>query len=159
MRILRNGRFALLASSLPAPAASAGVGLVQGAGTISPGQGAGPTSQSITFSGSLTGTGVVGTTPVVIADSCTFNGASTPTGDNVAVGVGNVSGSCTGSLAIAAQLTYVRIGAIVAIAGNAQVNGSGGTANAAAGACLFLTTQTPPITNYQVVCATAAVAV
>lgn len=169
MGVFRRGRLAVIGAvagvglmmvgTLPAAASAAGAGVVIGGGSISPGLGVLPAHQTVTFSGSLTGAGVVGTTSVVISDTCTFSGASTDQagGDNIALGLGQVTGSCIGSLGISASLTYARVGALVAVEGPGSVTLGTTTVNGdSAGICVFVTTQTPPITSYTVVCVTAA---
>jgi len=138
MGVFRRGRLAalgavagiaLMVGTVPAAAQGGGGGVVVGGGTISPGLGALPAAQSITFSGSLTGAGATTGGPVVVNDTCTFSGSSgNPLGgDNVAFGMGTVSGTCT-PVAISATLTYVRVGAAVGIEGSGNFDGVAGEA-------------------------------
>jgi len=140
---------ACLAFSAPVSAQAAAAGILQGSGTISPGLGATPAPQTYTLSGSLTGAGAAGGSAVVVNDSCSYSGSSSGLGDNVAFGLGTMSGSCTGSLAITDTMTVVRVGAIALEAGP---DSTGGVAGEAIHICIWIATQAPPITNYIHVC-------
>jgi hypothetical protein len=166
MGIFRIGRLAILgaaasAALLVAPTAATAApgvaaGVLVGDGTITPALTFVPTPVGGSFQGSLTGAGTQG----VISDSCIvmFNSGSggflgtgnALGGDNVAYGSGSGSGSCTGTVAIAAGLSYTRVGLYVLI------NGSGSVGNITSatiiGYCVFATTQAPPITNFTMIC-------
>jgi hypothetical protein len=169
MGIFRIGRLAVLgaaasAALLLAPTAAmaapgAAAGVVVGNGTISPGLTTVTQPVSGGFTGALTGAGTSG----VISDSCIFSFASGSGGflgtgnalggDNVAYGAGSSSGSCSGTEAINASLGYTRLGPLVLISGSGS---AGSTANATfVVVCVFATQQTPPITNFTLVCVTA----
>jgi hypothetical protein len=168
MGILRTGRFAflgaaagaaLLLATAPVSAQGVGGGVVVGSGTITPGLTASFTPQAVSFTGNLVGAGFAGGPQTYVLTPCSFNGGSGATtlgvnnpegGDNVAFGMGEVSGTCGN---ISATVTYIRIGAAVVLVGNGSVNGVAGDV---VGACLFATTQQPPITAYTVVCASVA---
>ncbi len=147
------GGVIVLAIQAPVAAVSAGGGAAVGSGTLSPGLSVLPSPQVISYSGSLTGAGAVSAAPTIISDNCSFSGTSGPLGGTIAADEGSVSGSCTGTVAISAALTFARAGVVVALEGN----GSIGTDPAVVGgACLFATTQAPPITNFSLVCGLAA---
>jgi len=143
---------AMLAFATPAAAASAAAGVSDGSGTLSPGLGVLPSPQVINYSGSLTGAGAVSAAPAIINDNCTFSGTSGFLGGTLAADLGTVSGSCTGSVSIAATLTFARVGTVLGLEGNGTL---GPDAVIAGGPCAFATTQAPPITNYSLVCALA----
>jgi hypothetical protein len=138
----------IAATTAPASAASAATAVVQGGGTISPGLTAVPTAQTFSFSGTAKVVGVICGTTYAAADV----GISADGNDllgNVAEGAGllNVTiGGCTASGA------YVRVGAAVVVALALPV------ATLGTGLCGFVPDQlTPPVTSYQVKCASAIV--
>lgn len=116
----------MLSTNTAYAAPGLGGAVVQGSGTISPGLTAAPTVQpTISFGGTATGA-FANSAPAADVGSvtCSFNGSSNTTvGDNYAVGLGQVSGSCAGSGLITNAsinvscpvLTYVRIGTIVLV--------------------------------------------
>jgi len=131
----------LLAFTSPAVAANAAVAIIQGSGTISPGLGATPAFQSISFTGTAT---VVGTDGAPATYGCSFSGTD-PQG-SAAAGAGTVSGSC-GPL-VFASCTFVREGAHVDVVCTA---GGGGTGGAQA-KCVFQPHQALPTTSYDLKC-------
>lgn len=164
MGVFRRGRLAavgavagvglMMVGSLPASAQNAGAGAFLGSGTISPGLGVTPQAVTFSLAGTLTGAGVLNGGPVVVSDSCTFSGSGAA--DDLATGMGSVSGSCSGNETITSSLTYTRVGAVVAVSGTATVGtASGGTA---AAVCLFALTSLPGVSpaTFQVVCAAGA---
>lgn len=165
------GALSLLSSGTAYAAPGAGAAVVVGAGSIGPGLTAIPQPQSVSFGGTATGVFVTaGTDSGVGSISCSFNGGTAPinpVGDNYAVGLGNVSGTCSGNGTIinthpitvnCPTLIYIRVGPIVivitqnAITCTITVNAttSTGTVN---GAFVFTPRQTPPapITSYDLV--------
>lgn len=84
-------------SATTAYAQAAGAGVVQGAGTISPGLSLTPTNQTVSFSGTVAGAfaGVPGVGDVGNLN-CTFSGASTIQETDLQ-GQGTVSGTCDGT--------------------------------------------------------------
>jgi hypothetical protein len=156
----RSGKFGILGVAAGAAlmltgttglAANAGGAAVVGSGTIAPGLSTVPTTQTVTFGGTAAGAGVIGTTPVVVNDTCTFSGSSV-IAETVAQGEGNATGSCTGTAAISASVHYTRAGGAVAIQGSGTVNGTAATITAA---CSFEPTSAPTVVSYQLQCAVA----
>lgn len=132
-------------AATPAVAApNADVALIQGSGTISPGLGAVPEAQSVSFTGTAT---VVGTDGVLATYGCSFSG--TDLAGSVAEGVGTVSGAC-GPLAFS-TCVFVRVAGVVGVV---CVAGGVGVAQAA---CVFTPHQTLPTTSYDLICEAAAV--
>lgn len=141
---------ALMFTPTTTMAAGAVPGVVEGSGTISPPLTATPQAVTGGFTGTAVGAGVIGTTPTVVNDTCTFTFASSPPGDSIATGQGTASGSCTGTAAITASLNYTRVGAAVAITGTGTINGSATTVTTV---CVFVATSNPPGT-FILVCVT-----
>jgi hypothetical protein len=146
----------LTAVLLPAGAlagTAAGAGVIAGSGTASPGLGALPAAETLNYSGTLTGVAVVGTTPIIGTDFCSFSGTSGAFGDSIGFGLGQVNGSCSGAVSVFAALTYVRVGPVLAVEGNGTIDNN---AVEPGGACLFISTQAPPITSFVVDCGALA---
>jgi hypothetical protein len=136
---------ALLVGMVPARAANADLGVMQGAGTFSPGLGAIPQPQALSFAGDLL---VVGTAGVATNFTCNFQGGSSnPLGDAVAFGMGNMDGGCAPECF---DFTYVRLGAVVSLEGALGCSET----SASGGVCAFTPDQTPPalITSYHMAC-------
>ena len=134
----------LLAVTTPAvahPLPHIDVAVIQGSGTISPGLGATPSPQSISFDGTAT---VVGTDGVLTSWDCSFSG-SDPAG-SVAAGAGTVSGSC-GPVAFEICV-FVREGAHVDVSCASTSSHTGG----AQAKCAFRPHDTLPTTAYDLVC-------
>jgi hypothetical protein len=143
----------LTAALLPAEAfagTALGAGVIAGSGSASPGLGALPAAETLSYSGTLTGVAVVGATPVTGTDFCSFSGTSGALGDSVAFGLGQVNGSCSGAVSIFAALTYVRVGPVLAVEGNGTIDNN---AVEVVGACVFASTQAPTITTFVIDCA------
>lgn len=133
--------------------ANAGVAVVQGSGTITPGLNVVPAFQSFTFTSvSITTVGVVRKAPVVLGNSTCGASGSSLIPETVAVGAGTGGWSCTGGpmAGKSGALTYVREGAAV------EVVLTAGTAQVGALACVFVSTSGIPVTSYLLVCAGAA---
>ena len=145
---------AALAAPVPAAATSVAAGVATGSGSLSPGLGALPSPQVISWSGSLTGAGAISGGAAMVSDACSFSGTSGPLGGTVAADLGTVSGSCTGSVAISAALTFARAGAVVGLEGSGAV---GADAAVVSGICAFASTQLPPITSFSLDCAVSGV--
>ena len=125
-----------------ANAAQADVFTQIGGGTISPGLNVTPTPQTFNFSGSGLGAGTGG---AAVAANCSASG--TDAVGTLALGEGNASISCTvGADSATVNATFVRVGAAVVVAA------ANGVVKLGAGVCAFATTQTPPVTSYQLVC-------
>ena len=161
MGVFRRGRLAvvgavagiaLMVGTVPAAAQAAGSGAFDGTGTITPGLGVTGTAVTFSLTGTLTGAAVVNGNPVVINDTCTFSGGGA--NDSVAEGMGTVTGSCAGSLAITLSSgNYVRVGTDVTVTGSGSAGGVSGTV---AAKCVFRTTQAPPVTSFNVDCEASA---
>lgn len=159
MRIITLGMATLVAvvSSTTTTGAQGTVGgLVIGSGTISPGLTASFQPQYVSFSGDIVAAGVSNSPQVYIATPCSFNGSSTfgpwGSGDNIALGEDVISGACGN---VTATLNYLRVGSVVSVSGTGSFNGLPGTI---IGACVWVTTGTPPVMFYSTVCVWVGVA-
>ena len=139
----------IAATTAPASAASAGVGVVTGAGSISPGLTAVPAQQSFSFSGNATVAGVVnGGAEVATNHAISANG--TDLAGSYAAGAGPINVSLSGFPTMSGF--FVRVGAVVAVAVVGPV------ATAGAGVCGFVPGQVAPapVTTYSVACGALA---
>src|SRR3954469_20260700 len=133
---------AVMSVAPSANAATADVFTQIGGGTISPGLNVTPTPQTFTFSGSGTG---VGTDGAAVSATCSASGNDAI--GTLAVGEGNTTITCTiGGHTVTVNATFVRVGAAVVVAS------ASGAVQLGAGICAFVTTQTPPVTSYTLVC-------
>src|SRR4051794_4877110 len=136
---------AIMSVAPSASAASADVFTQIGSGTISPGLNVTPQPQTFNFAGTGTGAGTGG---AAVPPSC--NATGNDAGGTLALGEGNTAINCTvGSDSPTVNATFVRVGAVVVVAS------AGGVVKLGGGVCAFATTQTPPVTNYTLVCAGA----
>jgi hypothetical protein len=136
-----------------ADAQTAGVAVVQGTGTISPGLLPVPSAQTFTFNSvQILTAGVVHGAPSVLGSSdCTAGGRSLAV-ENTALGAGSGTWSCGPVLSTAGALVYVRVGAAVGVVITGGLNGALG--------CAFIPTTgngvTTPVTGYSLACGGAA---
>jgi hypothetical protein len=141
-------------------AAGTGGGVVNGAGSISPGLTTTPTNQTVSFGGTLTGVIVAGANASAGSLTCNFSGGGTAETQALALN-GNVSGSCSGTgvngVAIGAACTalaYARVGAVVVVSATGTCTFTVGTTTVTAtvvvGAFVFVPDQAPPaaVTSY-----------
>lgn len=140
------------AGMVTAGALTDGVAAFAGSGTTSPGLTLTPTAQSVGGGGTLAGAALVGTTPVAIADTCSYSG-STDIQSTLVQSDGNISASCGGTAAVSALLHYTRTGPVVVVQGSGTVNGASVLVNAA---CVFVPTSGPTVTSYALACALVA---
>ena len=142
----------LLAVTTPAvahPLPHVDLAVIQGSGTISPGLGALPEAQSISFDGVAT---VVGTDGIPTGTyTCSFAGTD-PAG-SAAAGAGTVSGSC-GPIVLE-LCVFVREAAHVDVECTSTVSHIGG----AQAKCVFRPHDTLPTTSYDLVCEAVVVLV
>ena len=98
--------------------------------------------QDFNFSGSGLG---VGTGGVAVAANCSASGHDFI--GALELGEGNMTLACSiGSDSIAINATFVRVDLTFVIVS------AGGLVRLGDGACWFITTQTPPVTGYQIEC-------
>lgn len=144
MKILTRSLVAAAALAMPAlitspaEAADAGVFIISGSGTISPGLTPVPDDQSINFSGTAT---VIGTQSG--SYGCSFSG-NDPAG-STAAGSGTVSGGC-GPISNL-TCTFVRVAGVVQVV---CVDAAG--TRVAEATCVFTPTDVNPTTRYTLTC-------
>jgi hypothetical protein len=142
----------IAATTAPASAASAGVGVVTGSGTISPGLTAVPAAQTFSFGGSALVTGVVNGAPeAAVAHPISASGSDLA--GSYAAGAGPITVNLSGVPSMSGF--FVRVGAVVAVAVVGPV------ASAGAGVCGFVATELPPaaVQHYSVACGALALQV
>src|SRR4051794_15202854 len=139
----------IAATSAPASAASAGVGVVTGAGSISPGLTAVPAPQTFSFGGSALVTGVVNGAPEA-ATPHSISASGNDLDGNYAAGAGTLTVNLSGLPSMSGF--FVRVGAVVAVAVTGPV------ASAGTGICGFVPTEAPPaaVQHYSVACGALA---
>ncbi|MCU1591853.1 MAG: hypothetical protein JWP11_3109 [Frankiales bacterium] len=137
------------ATTAPASAASAGVAVVTGTGSISPGLTAVPSGQSFSFGGTALVTGVVNSAPEA-AVSHSISASGSDLAGSYAEGAGTLNVNISGLPSMGG--VFVRIGAVVLVAVTGPV------ASAGAGVCGFVAAQLPPatVTDYTVACGSLA---
>lgn len=141
----------LLAVTTPAaahPLPHVDVATIEGSGTISPGLGATPSAQSISFDGTAT---VVGSDGVLTEYDCAFSGED-PAG-SAAAGAGTVAGSC-GPIVLE-LCVFVREAAHVDVECVSTESHKGG----AQAKCVFRPHDTLPTTAYDLICEAIAILV
>lgn len=185
MRLLRKasvlialvlGMGLLSHSTAYAQTAGAGLGAVTGDGNIGPGLTVMPTKQTVSFQGTVTGAFAGAGLPASVAAdigsiNCIFTGLSWATGDNYALGVGEVTGNCSGTGVLTGipisvtctVMTYVRVGPIVVVVAlKCTITvGSITILVTVLGSFVFVTTTAPPapVTSYTLTGAAVAAGV
>jgi hypothetical protein len=139
---------AVMSIAPSASAASADVFAQIGGGTITPGLNVTPAPQTFNFSGSGPAVG----TDAVPTGTATCTATGNDAVGTIAVGEGNATITCTiGSRTVTVVATFVRVGAaVLVVSANASVQ-------LGTGVCLFVTTDTPPVKSYTLVCGAAYV--
>lgn len=123
-----------------------GSATIQGAGTISPGLTTTPTAQSFSFTAS--GPFVVANPSATGIYSCTVSGSSWSV-ETVAVGQGNLGGSCSGPTTLALVGSYTRYGEFQWLVTGAI---SGAISVSFTGLCSGSPSSAPTVSSFRVVC-------
>lgn len=132
----------LILGGQAAYAASNGIAVVTGSGTLNPGIGPSAQTQNYAFGG----TAVIATDTAQGVATCNFSGSSSAP-ESIASGGGTLSGTCSGAgISAACSIAFTRIGVAVIFDASCSGNPSG----SAVGTAQFVPTN-PAGTTYQAV--------